>query len=194
MKVIAILFGVLLAYSIASAESTSDSQQPSVEVLGVKIFRGMPEAEVRDAFASIYCAEEDPVDPVYDYCSVGDGVPPGADGEVTFKDGVVYRASRNWFIPTDAGPLEVMMMLNDLLTRLVGEENAACAKVETYSDQYNTTTMFALPKKVLTVQMHTLPGRNGVFFRESLRVNPVSETYKTRGKKMQGKEWCAYAN
>lgn len=193
-EAIAILIGVLLSFSTASAESRNGSHAPSVEILGVKIVRGMPEAEVRDAFPSVYCAEENPVDPVFDYCSVGDGVPPGADGEVTFKDGVVYRASRNWFIPKDAEPLEVLMMLNDILTRLTGEEDAACAKIETHSDQYNTSTIFALPKKVLVVQLHTLPGRSGALFRESLRVNPVPDTYKTRGKKMQGTEWCAYAN
>jgi len=194
MKPTAIVIGVLVSFSAASADSTKSPQEPSVEILGVKIVRGMPEAEVRDAFPSVYCAEENPVDPVFDFCSVSDGVPPDADGDVTFKDGVVYRASRNWFIPKDADPLEVLMKLYDILTRLTGEDHAACAKVETHSDQYSPSTIFALPNKVLAVQIHTLPGRSGAFFRESLRVNPVPDTYKTRGKKMQGTEWSAYAD
>lgn len=195
MKATAIIVGILVTGSAASEETTDNALEPSVEILGVQIERGMPESEVRAAFPSVHCAEKSPgVAPGFDYCSVSDGVPPGADGEVTFKDGVVYSASRNWFIPEDAEPIDVLMMLNDLLTRLIGEADAACAKIETHSDQYNTSTIFALPRKVLAVEMHTLPGRSGAFFRESLRVNPVPDTYKTHGKKMQGTEWCAYAN
>ena len=155
----------------------------------------MPEAEVRAAFPSVYCAEKAPgVAPGFDYCAVGDGVPPGADGEVTFKDGLVHSATRNWFIPEGAEPIEVLMMLNDILTRLTGEEHAACAKIETHSDEEPTTTSFVLPEKVLTVMMHIMKGRSGAHFRESLRVNPVPDSYTTRGKKMQGTQWCAYAN
>ncbi len=195
MKAAAILVGVLVSLSAASEESTDRPQEPSVEILGVKIVRGMPESEVRASLPNVYCAEKAPgVAPGFDYCSVSDGVPPGADGEVTFKDGFVYSATRNWFIPEGAEPLEVLMMLNDILTRLTGEEHAACAKIETHSDQEPTYTIFALPEKVLTVQMHIMRGRSGAHFRESLRVNPVPDSYKTRGKKMQGTEWCAYVN
>ena len=194
MKAAAILVVVLISLSAASEETTVEPNEPSVEILGVKIVRGMPESQVRAAFPSVYCAEEDPEDPIFDYCSVGDGVPPGADGSVIFKEGRVYDATRNWFIPDDAEPLEVLMMLTDLVTRLTGEKEAACAKIETHIDQYSTVTMIALPEKVITVRMHTLPGRTGALFKESLRVNPVPDIYKTRGKKMQGNEWCAYAN
>jgi len=194
MKATAILVGILVSFSAASGESTISPQEPSVEILGVKVVRGMSEAEVRAAFPNVYCVEENPEDPIFDYCSVSDGVPPGEDGSVTFKEGIVYNASRNWFISEGAKPIDVMMMLNDILARLTGEEEAACAKIETHSDQYSTVTVFALPKKVLTVRMHTLPGRSGAHLRESLRVNPVPDDYKTRGKKMQGAEWCAYVN
>ena len=195
MKAAAILVGVLVSLSAASEETTDKPQEPSVEILGVKIVRGMPESEVRVSLPNVYCADKAPgVKPGFEYCSVSDGVPPGADGEVTFKDGFVYSATRNWFIPEGAEPLEVLMMLNDILTRLTGEEHAACAKIATYSDQEPTYTIFALPEKVLTVQMHIMTGRTGAFFKESLRVNPVPDVYKTRGKKMRGTEWCAYAN
>jgi len=196
MKAVTILVGVLTSLLAPSEELTDGShQQPSVEILGVKIVRGMPESEVRAFLPNVYCAEKAPgVAPGFDYCSVSDGVPPGADGDVTFKDGFVLSASRNWFIPEGAEPLEVLMMLNDILTRLTGEGHATCAKIETHSDQYRSVTIFALPEKVLTVQMHLMKGRSGAHFRESLRVNPVPDSYRTRGKKMQGTEWCALVN
>jgi hypothetical protein len=195
MKAAAVLVGVLVSLSAASEETTNKPQEPSVEILGVKIELGMPEPVVRASLPNVHCAEKaSGVDPRIYRCSVSDGVSPGADGEITFKDGFVYSATRNWFIPGGVEPLEVLMMLNDILTRLTGEEHAACAKIETYSDQEPTYTIIALPEKVLTVQMHTMSGRSGAFFRESLRVNPVPDIYKTRGKKMQGTEWCAYAN
>lgn len=194
MKATAVLVSVLVSFSAASEELRNKLQERSVEILGVKIMRGMSESEVRALLPYIRCSVEASAEPSFDYCSVSDGVPPGADGEVVFKDGFVYSATRNWFIPEGAEPLEVLMMLNDILTRLTGEADAACAKIETHTDQEPTYTIFALPKKVLTVQMHTLPGRSGAHFRESLRVNPVPDSYRTRGKKMQGNEWCGYVN
>ena len=107
-------------------------REPSVEILGVKIVRGMPEADIRAAFPSVYFAEKGPtVDPGLEFCSVGDGVPPGADGEVTFKKNCrVLRASRNWFIPEDSNPYETLLMINEILARLSGE-NSTCGKIET---------------------------------------------------------------
>ena len=194
MKAFTALIGVLVSFSAVSEELTDRPQEPSVEILGVKIVRGMPESEVRASLPYVHCEVHAGTESSFDYCGVSDGVPPGVDGEVVFKDGLVYSATRNWFIPEGAEPLEVLMMLNDILTRLTGEADAACAKIETHSDQEPTYTIFALPKKVLTVQMHTLPGRSGAHFRESLRVNPVPDSYRTRGKKMQGNEWCGYVN
>ena len=195
LKAAAILVGVLVSLSAASKESTDRPQEPSVEILGVKIVRGMPESEVRASLPNVHCAKKAAgVNPGIDHCGVSDGVPPGADGEVTFKDRLVYSATRNWFIPEGAEPLEVLMMLNDILTRLTGEEDAACAKIATHNDQEPTYTVFALPEKVLVVQMHIMAGRSVAFFKESLRVNPVPDSYRTRGKKMQGTEWCAYVN
>ena len=186
---------VLASLSTMSQETTGSSPPPSVEILGVEIVRGMPEAEVRTAFPNIRCQGPAPGEAgSVSYCSVSDGVPPGADGEVTFKDGLVQNATRNWFIPEGADPFAVMMMLNDLLTRLTGKAHAACAKVETHSGKEPTYTIFALPDKALIVQIHTLPGRKGALFKESLRFNPVPDSYKTHGRKMKGNEWCAYVN
>jgi len=195
MKVAVLLLGVFTSLSATSEELTISAQEPSVEILGVRIVRGMPEAEVRAALPVVYCAEKTPgTDPSFDYCSVSDDVTPGADGEITFKDGFVYSATRNWFIPEGAEPLEVLMLLNDILTRITGEMHAVCAKIETYRAQEPTYTYFALPEKVLTFQMHTMPGRSGAYFKESLRVNPVPDSYRTRGNKLQGTEWCGYVS
>lgn len=194
MRSAAALVGMFLAASAASQDRTDRLHEPSVEILGVEIVRGMPESDVRAAFPNIYCAEENPENPIFDYCAISDDVPPGSDGEVIFKKGYVHSATRNWFIPDAADPLQVLMMLNEILTRLVGENDAACAKIETYAGQEPAYTIFALPRKTLTVQMHTMHGRTGAYFKESLRVNPVPDTYKTSGKKMQGTEWCVYAD
>ena len=105
MRVIAVLVGVLVAMCAAAEETSDNFDGPSVEILGVKIVRGMPVSQVRAAFPGLHCAEEEPLDPIFDHCSVSDGVPPGADGAVTFKEGRVYSASRNWFIPESAEPL-----------------------------------------------------------------------------------------
>ncbi len=60
MKAAAILVGVLVSLSAASEESTDRPQEPSVEILGVKIVRGMPESEVRASLPNVYCAEKAP--------------------------------------------------------------------------------------------------------------------------------------
>ena len=71
---------------------------------------------------------------------------------------------------------------------------SAASEEATDRPQEPTYTIFALSEKVATVQMHTTRGRSGAHFRESLRVNPVPDTYRTHGKKMQGTEWCAHVN
>lgn len=165
-----------------------------VEILGVKVTRGMPESEVRAAFPQINCHENcEGYESDLTICHIDDGEPPWVDGEVMFKDGLLYRASQNWVLAPDSTPYDALFMQNQLLTRLAGESNAVCAKVETYSGHYNETTYFIFPKKILAVRMHSLREKN-VMFTESLRVNPVPEQYKVRGKKMQGTEWCGYVN
>jgi len=67
MKATVILIGVLVSCSAASEELTDRTQEPSVEILGVKIVRGMPESEVRASFPDLYCAEKVTVDPSVDY-------------------------------------------------------------------------------------------------------------------------------
>lgn len=185
---------LIIAIAAYFALLSASAEQPSVEVLGVKLVRGMTEADVRAAFPNVTCAEKAPgIDPGFDYCSISDGVPPGTDGAVTFKDGRVIRASRNWFLPDDSSPYDALNLLHKILERMAGEQTGTCAKIETYSGRDPETTTFALPEKVLSIQMHTRLGEN-VFFRESLRSNPVPKSYKVRGKKMQGNKWCGYVN
>ncbi|NNC99518.1 MAG: hypothetical protein HKN85_05005 [Gammaproteobacteria bacterium] len=185
---------LILTIAAFCAVVPAQAQEPFVTVLGVKLVRGMAEADVRAAFPNIRCSgQEAGFDPGYYSCSLDGGQLPGVDGGVTFKDGHVLRASRNWFPEDDASPYEVLNLQNQILTRLAGEDTAACTKVETHAEQYSTSTMFAFPDKVLTVRMHSRVG-NSVFFTESLRVNPVPDSQKVRGDKMQGDEWCAYIN
>ena len=184
---------LIVAIAAFCALISASAEEPSIEVLGVNIVRGMSEADVRAAFPSVSCASKETGVNSSHLCSIDDGEPPGADGDVTFKDGRVLRASRNWFLPDDSSPYDALNMLNEILTRLAGEETGACVKIETYSDQYSKTTIFAFPEKTLTIRMHTLRGKS-VFYREGLRINPVPKSYKVRGDKMQGDEWCAYIN
>ena len=58
MKAAAMLVGVLASLSAASQETLDEPHEPSVEILGVKIVRGMPESEVRASLPNIYCAEK----------------------------------------------------------------------------------------------------------------------------------------
>jgi len=56
MKAAAILVGVLVSLSAASEDKTDKPQEPSVEILGVKIERGMPESVVRASLPNVHCA------------------------------------------------------------------------------------------------------------------------------------------
>lgn len=184
----------IFAVIALSTALTGSAEESSVEILGVKITKGMSEEYVRTVFPQVHCMEKGPsVDHDLDICSINDGLPPGADGEVTFQNGRVLRASRNWFIPEDSDPFDALLMLNDILTRLTGEDSAACAKIETHTEGEPKTIIIVLPEKVLTILMHTMRG-GSAFIRESLRVNPVPASYKVRGQKMRGTEWCAYIN
>ncbi|MEM7358966.1 MAG: hypothetical protein AAF431_07710 [Pseudomonadota bacterium] len=184
---------VLLAAFLLLA-TPAIAEPPTIDLFGVSLKRGMPESEVREAFPNLNCYDNcDGVVSDVTICGISDGVPPGSDGEVTFKDGKLYQASKNWFLEENSTPYDALLMQNQLLTRLAGEGNAVCAKVETYSSQFNESTVYVFPQKVLSVQMHSRRGKHA-HFRESLRVNPVPEGYRVRGKKMRGTEWCGYVN
>ena len=190
MKLTSMLLSVFWLLAAASDGPAGGLEAPYVEILGVRIARGMSESDVRNLLPVVAC---DQWQPGHFSCGVSDGELPDLDGEIEFRDGLVHSASRNWFIPEDAEPVDVLLLLNGILTRMTGEDTAACAKVETVNDAHPTYTIFVLPEKVLTVQTLKV-GRRGARFVESLRVNPVPATYKTRGRKSWGTDWCAYVN
>ena len=183
---------LILAIVVFCAMVPVRAEQPSVTVLGVKLVRGMLEADVRAAFPNVNCISNASGSELK-LCGLSDGVPPDADGEVSFKDGRVFHASRYWFPSDEANAYDALLMQNEILTSLAGEGTGVCAKVETFSEEYTEKTVFAFPEKILTAQLSSLSGKS-VYFIESLRVNPVSKSHKVRGDKMQGGEWCAYIN
>lgn len=176
---------------------TCPAQDPSVEILGVAVSKGMTKTYLSTVLPNIYCTDEsEQLGPGSEYCSVSDGKLPGVDGEIQFTDGVVTRASTNWFFPEDATPFEVALMLNEVMIRLAGEGRAVCAKIEanaeSWVDSLHTpgATLFVFPQKVLAIYLN----RKSAFMREYLRVNPVPEEYEVFGAPHQGTEWCGYLN
>ncbi len=170
--------------------SLAFTEQDYVEIAGVKVMRGMLESEIREAFPYVSCVEVHGSKPSADYCAVGDGESPEADGEVTFQEGKVYQASRNWFLPKDSNPYTALEFLNKLIERLTNED-ATCAKIETHTDTSSRTTVLVLPKKTLSLRTDEIRGGD-VIIRESLRVNPVPSGYRVHGEKMRGADWCAF--
>jgi hypothetical protein len=152
-----------------AAEGAADQ---SVEINGVTIFRGMPEAEVRAAFAYVHCVDEAPgIDSGLVFCGLDDGVRPGVDGEVTFRDGQVYRATRNWFVGPDANAFDGLLAFDEVLESLIGEAGA-CMRVEMHPESLPRQTLYLLPDRVVTVMFHTSRPPPSVVIKESLRVNP----------------------
>jgi hypothetical protein len=153
-----ILF-VAFAFTICAAQA----DEPFVEIAGVKITRGMPEASVRAAFAEMNCDGDTP-----NSCSVGDGVPPEYDGEVTFVDGRIRSAVRNLPMPEEPG--EVLMLLYTTLER-VANADRTCAQVQLFSTDSGLKSMaIGWPDKALWIQTHG-PSENRRFdmIKETLR-------------------------
>ena len=176
------------------------AQDSSVEILGVTVSRGMTKSYLSSVLPGMSCSDLSAHHgPFAESCSVSDGIPPGADGEIKFEKGVVVRASKNWFFPVDAKPFEVAVMLNQIITRLAGENRAVCAKIEANPEKKEGTmhtpgaTQFVFPEKVLTIYLHSIRDEH-VYISESLRVNPVPETYEVYGRQNRGTEWCGYVN
>lgn len=182
------------ATSATGEESPALQSAPSVETLGQTIYRGMPEPEVRAVLPNLRCVQ-DPDDPGMQFCGVSEENPLGDDGEVTFKNGFVHSATRNWFIPEDTDPVEVLMMVHNLFVQLIGTDKAACAKISTWNFQDPYYTILSLPEKYITFQLHQRDG-NAVagHIKESTRINPVPSHFKTQGRIMRGNEWCGYVN
>lgn len=179
---------------------TSSAQDPSVEILGVPVSKGMTKAYLSSVLPEMYCTDvSEHHGPGVESCSVSDGTPPGSDGSIQFKEGVVTRASTNWFFPEDATSFEVALMFNEIMVRLVGENRAVCAKIEANPESFEGSmhtpgaTVFAFPNKYLAIYLHSIRGESA-HIREGLRVNPVPQEYEVYGAPLQGTEWCGYVN
>ena len=177
------------------------AQDSSVELLGVTVSRGMTKSYLSSVLPGMSCSD---LSAQYhgsfaESCSVSDGIPPVADGDIKFEKGVVVNASKYWFFPEDAKPFEVFVMLNQIITRIAGENRAVCAKIEANPEKKEGTmhtpgaTQFVFPEKVLTIYLHRIKGEH-VYIREGLRVNPVPDTYEVYGRQNQGMEWCGFVN
>ena len=106
-KQVGLLTAILLLTTTAFAEP------PNIELLGISLTRGMPESEVREAFPNLNCYDNcDGVESDVTICGVSDGVPPGSDGEVTFKDGKLHQASKIWFLEENSTPYDALLMQN----------------------------------------------------------------------------------
>lgn len=194
------------------------AEEPSVDILGVAIKKGMTESHLRSVLPFSDCVKYLPAaDQETFACPVGDDTQSGAGGNVLFEKGVVIQASRTWLLPEDTTPFDLAIMLNKTITRLIGDERAVCTKMEsspgvTYSPEgiilpegtpsteirsgstiNPASTSFVFPEKVLTITMHTFRGER-VVMTESLRQNPVPKHYKVEGDKYRGSEWCGYVN
>ena len=142
-----ILIQLILIVAFASTICAAHADQPFIEIAGVKITRGMAETSVRTAFPEVNCDEDTP-----NSCSVGDGVPPEYDGEVTFEDGRVRSAVRNLPLPGDPG--EALMLLYTTLER-VASADRTCAQIQLFSTDSGLKSMaIGFPDKALWIQTH----------------------------------------
>lgn len=179
---------------------TCFAQDPSVEILGVPVSKGMNKAYLSSVFPDLHCTDvSEHLGPGVESCVVSDGTPPGSDGNIQFKEGVVTRAYTNWFFPEGATPFEVALMLNEIMVRLVGENRAVCAKIEANPESFEGSmhtrgaTVFLFPNKYLAIYLHSIKGESA-HITEGLRGNPVPQEYEVYGSPHQGTEWCGYVN
>ena len=99
---------LILAIVVFCAMVPAKAEQSSVTVLGVKLVRGMLESDVRAAFPNVNCIAKTSSSEL-DICGLSDGIPPDADGEVSFKNGRVFHASRYWFLPDESNAYDCLL-------------------------------------------------------------------------------------
>jgi hypothetical protein len=169
------------------------AQEASVEIGGLEISRGMLKEDIRSDFPRFHCGEYC-VDTSIERCSVGDGVPPEADGQILFENGRVHRATRYWHVPKESGPYETLVMLNNILKQMT-EESSTCAEIAPTFGMTDspgvTSTAFWFPEKVLYIQTQKPadPWPAHFFIHETLRPSPVPTSYEVR-QNMDGTKQC----
>lgn len=207
-----------LLFTTLGISSLCLAKEPSVEILGVAVSKGMTETYLRSVLPIVGCIDfpsEDKYKKIK--CSVENADQSESEGTILFQNGEVFSASRYFLFPENATPFEVTVILNKTIARLMGDDRAVCTKIQSspgaiYSPEGKpmpvgtpatiirsgstinpATTSFVFPEKVLTITMHTFRGQS-VVMTESLRQNPVPKSYKVRGDKLRGDEWCGYVN
>lgn len=136
-----------LIAAFALLVGAAQADEPSIEIAGVKITRGMPEANVRAAFARVDCDGGTP-----NSCSLGNGASPEYDGGITFEDGRVRSAYG--YLPMPEEPGEVLMLLYAALER-VADSDRTCAQIQLFSNESGLKSMaIGWPDKGLWIQTH----------------------------------------
>jgi len=196
------------------------AEEPSVDILGVKIKKGMTESYLKSVLpiTDAGCIEFKSIDGERNFaCPVSHDTSPGTAGSVLFKNGIVIQASRDWIFPKDATPFEVASMLNKTITRLSASDGAVCTKIESSSGEAYTPegelipevmfsneirsgstlnpakTTIVFPEKILSISINKFRGEV-VVMTESLRQNPVPKHFRIKGKKLNGDKRCGYVN
>jgi len=186
----------IIVLALSSLPLSLNAEEPSVEIGGQTITRGMPEDDIRSAFQSVYCAANaSGVDHGIEFCLLEDGESWENSGEISFENGSVRRATRNWRTSENPETYELFILLNELLTQLT-KGTDTCATIYTYSHgpqaPKGEVTMIVLPKKFVAITTHLRGDQRSVSIQESLRVNPVPSSYKVYDD-ANGNGRCAFA-
>ncbi|MEM7704829.1 MAG: hypothetical protein AAF358_04710 [Pseudomonadota bacterium] len=194
----------LLRMAALLACISANAREASVEIAGVEIYVGMPESEAMSAFARVNCFDM-PADSTAGEirCAVGDGISPESDGAISFTNGVVSHATRNWHVAMqDENSYQAFDLLNSILVLMTGEDSH-CVKIETH--QYperpandetpyqpgSQTTIIAFPDRTISLQTQDLRG-GFVLIKESLKRSPTPSDVRTKGQRMQWWEGCQF--
>ena len=186
MRFATLLVILCIAFSISAQEN-------AVEIGGTWITPGMPEAEVRDAFSSIYCAEKEEPDVTdWDYCDVRNGESWESGGMILFENGRVKSARRNWRLVDDLESYELFFLLHEILSAMT-HDFGTCGKVYARSQgpdfRRSHELTLVLPKRYVNVTIVKLGDEHRVSIQESTRVNPVPDSQQVHGR-TQGGENC----
>lgn len=161
---------------------TAGAQQPSVELSGVAISRGMPVDEVRAVM---------PSESILDRFDTGDGrevwliFPPESwedGGSITFRNGQVIQA-KGWVKDSDAlNTYEMFALLNELLVQLTdGQDTCVMIRTLVPTDAFpQSETQLILPNRTIAFGTAFRGDPGHVAISESIHDNPVPERETVR--------------
>lgn len=175
----------LASFLLAVISLPALGQDRSVEIAGIAVQKGMPVDELRAvipdyAIHPIEIAEG--VTENLEIWSVHNG--QWADGgEIIFRGGRVYRATRNLYSSNDRETYDLFAQLGVLLYQLTGGEDT-CVMIRASIPQQifpQTDTTFILPNKIISVGTADRgEGSKNVSISESTRVNRVPEAERVQ--------------